>query len=80
MAKSGLSQPSGMPATTQGNLMTRVDTSSPVFWQSFIVLEWKSALKGVVMIVVFRPREAKSLAMFMAGIVWPCSISGKKQM
>lgn len=30
--------------------------------------------------VDFRPRKAKSLAMFMIGMVWPWIIKGKKKM
>ena len=71
---------SGSPISWQGNLIWRTLISRPIFWQLSIVLEWSWALKGIVTMVVFRPPKAKSLAMFIDGMLWPWIIRGKKKM
>ena len=43
-----------------------------------MALEMKGTLRGVVIIVVFRPFPANSLAMSMVGMIWPCAKKGMK--
>lgn len=65
------SNPSGNPASTAGNLMTRVSIWYPNFlalWVTFLI--W-GALDGVVMMVDLTPLVAKRMAKSMKGIVWP---------
>ncbi|CAI0557387.1 unnamed protein product [Linum tenue] len=65
------SQPSGSPASTQGNSMMWVSIGRPNWASRRILPEKRGALRGVVMIVDLTPRRAKSLAMSVIGIMWP---------
>lgn len=43
-------------------------------------LEIRGALRGVVTMVAFTPREANSFAMYAIGIMWPGAIRGNNSM
>jgi hypothetical protein len=60
--------------------MVLILISKPKPFDLWIVLETSGALRGVVTMVAFTPREANSFAMSMVGIMWPCAMKGKKKM
>lgn len=55
----------------QGKLTTLRLISWPSSLVLWMVLDKKGALSGVVIMLVFTPRAANSLAMSVIGIMWP---------
>jgi hypothetical protein len=74
------SQPSGSPASAEGNFIIRIRILEPISISRSIVLEKRGALRGVVIMVAFTPCLAKVLAMSTVGMIWPWAMNGKNAM
>lgn len=80
VTRSRFSSPSGRPTSAEGNLMIwRWIWDRRFCLVRSIVLVKRGAFRGVVIMVVFTPRAAKSLVMSRVGSKWPCAIIGKKK-
>lgn len=77
--ESRFSQLWGRLTVSEGNLRMRRSISTLKHCLSRSMMDWKrERLHGVVTMVVFIPRLAKSLAMSSMGIWWPGDMKGKK--
>lgn len=70
--ESACSQPSGRPASTEGNLMATMLMLEFEGALDFpMILETRGRFSGVVTMVALTPLAPKSLAISMVGMRWP---------